>query len=150
MIVNTFIITPKPEWRDAACFTHNDDAARMEMALPEKYKPLFRYLLSDNLNDLMDNRDHRKAYNIMASAVISGREGTWFSHTGECLQHIIRKTFYDTLLILHDDYNQFKYDYCIVVLSKEIISEKRWEELRHIKPPNGNGKVLTANFRNGT
>ena len=37
-----------------------------------------------------------------------------FSSKGDCLQHVLRKIFYDTLLIIQNDYNPFKYDYCIV------------------------------------
>ena len=147
MTVNTFIITPKDEWRDEACYTRTEYAARMEFTLPEKYKPLFVNLIKDiSLNDLMDNRDHKRAYEIMAQAMVSGVEGVWYSPHGDCLFHVLRKTFYDTLLIIHGDYNPFKYDYCIVVLSKDVISERRWEELYLNGNARLNGKVLIGNF----
>ena len=34
MIVNTFIITPKDEWRDEVCYTRVQYAMKMESALP--------------------------------------------------------------------------------------------------------------------
>ena len=58
----------------------------------------------------------------------------------------LRKTFYDTLLIIHGDYNPFKYDYCIIVLSKDLISERRWEELYLNGNAHFNGKVLIGHF----
>jgi hypothetical protein len=148
MIQNTFIITAKDEWRDEACYMRAEYAARMEFTLPEKYRPLFANLIKDiSLNDLMDNRDHKRAYEIMAQAMVSGTEGTWYSPHGDCLLHVLRKTFYETLLIIHGDYNPFKYDYCIVVLSKDVISERKWEELYlNGNSHPGNGKVLIGSF----
>ena len=152
MIVNTFIITPKPEWRDASAYTRCDEAMRMAFILPEKYRNLFRYLIRDSLNDLMDIRNHRKAYDIAARAAFSGEEGTWFSHRGECLFHILRRTFYDTLLIIRNDYNPYSFDTSIVVLSQETMTEGEWETLVHwnreppISTDKRNGKVFIGNF----
>jgi len=152
MIVNTFIITPKDEWRDEACYTRTQYAAKMELMLPERYRPLFSTLIKDqSLNDLMDNRDHKRAYEIMAQAMVSDKEGPWLSHKGESLQHILRKTFYDTLLIIHGDYNPRKYDYFVVALSREVISEKTWEEKTGWEftgkiQRRVNGQVLIGNF----
>jgi hypothetical protein len=121
--------------------------------LPGKYQPLFAALIKDiSLNDLMDNRDHVRAYDIMAKAMVSEKEGPWCSHKGECLLHSIRKTFYDTLLIIHNDYNPYKYDYVIVTLSREIISERRWEKYcgntgTSYTRDHANGHVVIGNFQ---
>jgi len=149
MLVDTFIITPKPDWRDASAYTTADEAIRMETLLPEKYRPLFAYLIRESLNELMDNRDHVKAYEVMARAVVSGREGPWYAKNGESLQQVIRKTFYDTILVIHNDLNPFKYDYFIVVHSKEVYTEVEWEAKRRL---NGepyhkeNGQFLVGHF----
>jgi hypothetical protein len=149
MLVDTFIITPKPDWRDASAYTTADEAIRMETLLPEKYRPLFAYLIRESLNELMDNRDHVKAYEVMARAVVSGREGPWYAKNGESLQQVIRKTFYDTILVIHNDLNPFKYDYFIVVHSKEVYTEVEWEAKRRL---NGepyhkeNGQILVGHF----
>lgn len=148
MLVDTFIITPKKEWRDASAYTTADDAFRMETLLPEKYRPLFAHLIQESLNDLMDNRDHVKAYEVMARAMVSGRDGQWYTKKGECLQHILRKTFYDTLLIIHNDYNSYKYDLLIVVHSREVLAEAAWEVKRDLNLSDRphNGRVLIGHF----
>jgi hypothetical protein len=149
MLVDTFIITPKPDWRDASAYTTADEAIRMETLLPEKYRPLFAYLIRESLNELMDNRDHVKAYEVMARAVVSGREGPWYAKNGESLQQVIRKTFYDTILVIHNDLNPFRYDYFIVIHSKEVYTEVEWEVKRRL---NGgtyhkeNGQILVGHF----
>jgi hypothetical protein len=149
MLVDTFIITPKQEWRDASAYTTADEAIRMETLLPEKYRPLFAYLIRESLNELMDNRDHVKAYEVMARAVVSGREGPWYAKNGESLQQVIRKTFYDTILVIHNDLNPFRYDYFIVIHSKEVYTEAEWEVKRDL---NGgtyhkeNGQILVGHF----
>ena len=142
MLVDTYIITPKKEWRDQAASTTKYDAVCMEALLPEKYRPLFARLIQDSLNELMDNRDHVKAYEIMARAMVSGQEGPWYAKSGESLQQAIRKTFYDTLLIIRNDYNPFKYDYFIVVHSEEAYAEAEWEAKRDLNDRPHNGRVL--------
>jgi hypothetical protein len=152
MLVDTFIITPKPEWRDLSAYATADDALRMEALLPEKYRPLFAHLIQGSLNDLMDNRDHVKAYEVMAKAVVSGREGPWYTKKGECLQHVLRKLFYDTLLIIHNDYNIYKYDLVIAVHSREVLTEAEWEVKRDLngrstdRTTPHNGQVLIGHF----
>jgi hypothetical protein len=142
MLIDTYIITPKKEWRDQAASTTKYDAVCMEALLPEKYRPLFARLIQDSLNELMDNRDHVKAYEIMARAMVTGVEGPWYAKSGESLQQAIRKTFYDTLLIIRNDYNPFKYDYFIVVHSEEAYAEAEWEAKRDLNDRPHNGRVL--------
>jgi hypothetical protein len=83
--------------------------------------------------------------------MLSGHGALWYPDNGtDSLQHILRKTFYDTLLIIKNDYNPYKYDYFIVVLSNEVISEHEFELCRYPKG-NGytrrkNGQVLICNF----
>ena len=77
------------------------------------------------------------------------REGPWYTKKGECLQHVLRKLFYDTLLIIHHDYNIYKYDLVIAVHSREVLTEAEWEVKRDL---NGepyhkkNGRVLVGHF----
>ena len=149
-VVNTFIITPKPEWRDAACLTTYEAKGVMAHMLPVKYQPLFKSLVKDSLNDVMDNRDHKKAYSLLAEAMLIGGSETWYAKdTDDCLLHVVRKTFYDTLMILRGDYNPCKYDYVIVTLSKDVISERTWEATvngKNYSRTRNNGHVLVGNF----
>lgn len=150
MIVNTFIITPKQEWRDATCLTTYEAKGVMAHMLPDKYRTLFKSLVKDSLNEVMDNRDHKKAYSLLAEAMLAGGGEAWYAkNTGDCLLHVVRKTFYDTLMILRGDYNPCKYDYVIVTLSRDVISEKIWQEGftgKSYSRTRNNGHVLVGNF----
>jgi hypothetical protein len=57
-------------------------------------------------------------------------EGVKFSdrYRGECLQQIIRKTFYDTLLIIENDFSLEKENRFIVVNSNQVLTEEQWEK----------------------
>lgn len=49
-------------------------------------------------------------------------------YRGECLQQVLRKTFYNTLMIIQDDFNQDKCNQFIVVMSDSVITEAQWEK----------------------
>ncbi|MCX8110163.1 MAG: hypothetical protein N3D15_02810 [Syntrophorhabdaceae bacterium] len=145
MIVNTFIITPKPEYRQALMATSDIQKNILASMIPERYRPLFKSIVKDSVNDIMDNRDHQKAYKIMAEAMLTGYGSLWhLNNNKDSLQHVLRKTFYETLLIIKNDYNPFKYDQFIVVASSEVISEQEYES--PIKTKGDNGRVLKCDF----
>ena len=154
MLVHTFIITPKQEYRDALITTSPLQKSIMAALIPEKYQPLFKSIVKDSVNDIMDNRDHRQAYATMAEAMLTGQGALWYPATGtDSLPHILRQTFYDTLMIVRNDYNPYKFDQFLVVLSHEVISEHQWASCRYPKN-NGytkNGRILLCDFsRTGT
>lgn len=151
MLVNTFIITPKPEYTDALIITSHLQKITMASLIPEKYRTLFKSIVKDSVNNIMDNRDHQRAYSIMAEAMITGYGALWYPDTGaDSLQQIIRRTFYNTLLIIKNDYNPYKYDYFIIVLSQEVISEHAFESCRYPKhngyKKRNNGQILVCDF----
>jgi len=47
-------------------------------------------------------------------------------YRGNCLKQVLRKIFYDTLLIIENDYNPYKYNEFIVVGSSKIMTEIEW------------------------
>ena len=144
MLVHTFIITPKLPYREALMMTSDSQTCFMAALIPEIYRPLFKRIVKESINDIMDTRDHQKAYATMAEAMLTGYGELWYPSKGtEPLQDVIRRTFYDTLLILRNDYNPYTFDQFIVVLSSEIISEQEWEMSRHPQKTN----VVTGNFR---
>lgn len=130
-LVDTFIITPKPQWRDAAALTNDIDIQNMLPYIPQYYHRLLSALLQEfvSLNTIMDNRDKEKTLEVLYRAREFETEGVWFSdrQRGQCLQQVIRKAFYDTILIIENDYNPYKYDQFIVVLSNEVVTESKWE-----------------------
>ena len=147
-LVDTFIITPKPQWRDIT------DIQKMLPYIPQSYHRLLSALLQEfeSLNTIMDNKDKEKVFEVFFLAREFEKDGICFSdrRRGPCLQQILRKTFYDILLIIENDYNPYKYDLFIVVMSQDVISELKWERsMKHISIGrfNNNGKVLNFKVR---
>jgi hypothetical protein len=130
-LVDTFIITPKPAWRDRVCLATDEAVNQLSEAIPFRYRPLFNVLMATCtcLNHLLDTKDKRKTLDIMETAEQYEFYGVKFSsrYRGECLQQVLRKTFYDTLMVIQDDFNQDKYNHFIVVMSNSIITETQWE-----------------------
>jgi len=130
-LVDTFIITPKPEWRDAVCLGTKEAVKQLSEAIPFRYRALLNLLMltSTCLNDLLDTRNRRKTLLIMEVAAFYDFHDVKFSsrYREECLQQVLRKTFYNTLMIIENDYNPDKFNQFIVVMSNEIITEAEWE-----------------------
>ncbi len=158
-LVDTFIITPKQEWRDAAAITNEIDIQRMLPYIPQYYHRLFSALLQEfeSINTIMDNKNKERTLEVLYRARDFETEGVYFSdrRRGQCLQQVIRKAFYETLLIIENDYNPYKYDQFIVVMSQEVVTESKWERnMKHTyislagRFHNGNnGKVLSFKAR---
>lgn len=131
-LVDTFIITPKPEWRDTVCLGTDEAIAQLSEAIPFRYRHLFKVLMAtcNCLNMLLDTRDRNKTLAILelASEYESAEMKFSSRYRGECLQQVLRKTFYDTLMIIADDYNPDKFNQFIVVMSDSIITEAQWEK----------------------
>ena len=151
MLIHTFVITPKPEYREALMVTSHLQKSILAALIPEKYRTLFKSIVKDSVNDTMDNRDHQKAYATMAEAMLTGHGALWYPDNGaDSLQHLMRRTFYETLLIIKNDYNPYKYDQFIIVLSQEVISEHEFESCRYPKSNaytrRNNGHILLCDF----
>ncbi len=131
-LVDTFIITPKPAWRDAVCLNTEEAAKQLSEAIPFRYRHLFKVLIltCNCLNTLLDTRDRKKTLAIMEKASEYETAEIKFSsrYRGECLQQVLRKTFYNTLMIIQDDFNQDKCNQFIVVMSDSVITEAQWEK----------------------
>lgn len=80
------------------------------------------------MDRIMDNRDYEMAFAVWKTARAFEKDGVAFRrrYREECFQQVIREIFYDTLLILENDYNPEKYNYFVVVHSRDIVSEKNW------------------------
>ncbi|HPC67677.1 MAG TPA: hypothetical protein PLL96_10385 [Syntrophorhabdaceae bacterium] len=150
MIVNTFIITPKKEYTETLMATSEHQKSILAALLPEKYRDLFKSIVKDSVNEIMDNRDYKKAYRIMAEAMLTGNGSLWYpDNRSDSLQQVLRKTFYETLLIIKNDYNPYKFDQFIVVFSSEVITEKQYESICYPKKHNNKkagGQILMCDF----
>jgi len=100
--------------------------------IPVKYEMMLRSLINEFncLDYIMDNRtDYKKTCEVFKVAGEYETDEIRFSdrYRGECLQQIIRKTFYDTLLIIENDFNWDKCNWFIVVRSNNVIIEEKWK-----------------------
>ena len=127
-LIDTFIITPKREFIHCMSKRNIDEIVKM---VPDKYKMMLCSLIDrfNCLDFIIDNRsDNERAIEVFLLAERYETKHVKFSdrYRGECLQQIIRETFYDTLLILENDFNQDKFNYFIVVRSNNVITEDKW------------------------
>ena len=127
-LVDTFIITPKREFINCMGIQKIDEIVKM---VPDKYQMMLYPLINrfNCLDFIMDNRSNYER--TIEVTLVASRYKTKYvrfsdRYRGECLQQIIRKTFYDTLLILENDFNQDKFNYFIVVRSNNVITEEKW------------------------
>lgn len=127
-LVDTFIITPKKQWERPLYF---EEKEIIISHVPLPYRPMLKALLDTYgyMDRIMDNRDYEMAHAVMETARSFERKGVVFRrrYREECLQQVVRTIFYDTLLIIENDYNPEKYNYFVVVHSRHIVSEKQWQ-----------------------
>lgn len=148
-LVDTFIITPKKQWERLLYMKDGNETIVSYVPLP--YRPMLKRLLDTfgYMDRIMDNRDYEMAYAVWKTARAFEKDGVAFRrrYREDCLQQVIRTTFYDTLLIIENDYNPEKYNYFVVVHSRDIVSEQNWRS--HISEDqsflNKTMESLTAN-----
>lgn len=128
-LVDTFIITPKKQWERLLYMKDGKDTLISHVPLP--YRPMLKELLDTfgYMERIMDNRDYEMAYAVWKTARPFEKAGVVFRrrYREECLQQIVREIFYDTLLIIENDFNPDKYNYFVVVHSRDIVSEREWQ-----------------------
>ena len=133
-LVDTFILSSRMRWMPIINNPSDIDMQMMVQAVPPKYRMMFRALLVrfNSLDIIMDNRDCDASNRIfqVADPYQTGDVKFWDRYRGDCLQQIIRKVFYDTLLIVENDYNPEKYNYFICLQSNLVISKSHWATCR--------------------
>ena len=126
-LVDTFIITPKKEW---AQLLYREEKETIVSHVPLPYRSMLKALLDTfgYMDRIMDNRDYEMAYAVWMTARSFEKKGVVFRrrYREECLQQVVRTIFYDTLLIIENDFNPEKYNYFVVVHSRDIVSERQW------------------------
>lgn len=130
-LVDTFVLAPKSNWIEALDCIDDENLNLILRAVPQKYRMMLRALLVryGTLDAIMENRDHVHALRVFEAAEPFETDEIKFTdrNRGECLQQIIRKTFYDTLMIVEDDNNPDKYNYFICLRSNQVISVQLYE-----------------------
>ena len=128
-LVDTFIITPKKQWEQLLYVQENNET--IASCAPLSYRPMLKALLDTYgyMDRIIDNRDYEMAYAVWETARSFEKEVVVFRrrYREECLEQVVREIFYDTILIIENDYNPEKYNYFVVVHSRDIVSEKEWQ-----------------------
>jgi hypothetical protein len=125
-LVDTFIICMKKEWNECG-FEKKDKFAA---AVPEEYQPMFRGLLETyQLGEIIDTQNYEKSKKVYEIAYEYESDEVTFSsrYRGECLQQILRRVFFDTIMIIQNDFDWDKNNQFFVVNSKEVITEDQWK-----------------------
>jgi hypothetical protein len=129
-LVDTFVVVSKYAWMNGINGSSEKDLRDILNAVPDKYRMMLRALLVkfESLDAVLENRNTDHAGKVIKAAEPYETDEVKFIHRyrGECLQQIIRTTFYDTLLILKNDYNPDKSNYFIILRSNEVITEEHW------------------------
>ena len=129
-LVDTFIVASRPEWMDVLDCPDQIQLKMILDAIPAKYRLMLQGLIREfqSLDLILDTRDPSHAGKVMQVALAYESEDVLFSHRyrGQCLQQIIRTTFYQTLQIIQNDFNHDKYNNFYVTRSNLVISEHQW------------------------
>jgi hypothetical protein len=128
-LVDTYVIRMKDEWSQKQNeLTFKDFAKEAVLAVPEKYQEMLRVLLKDHfMQDIMNNVTWREHwYEIVEPAIQLETKDLRITsrYREESLMQILRKTFYDTLLIIENDYDHNKENKFVVVLGDPITEEQ--------------------------
>ena len=130
--IDTFIICLKNEWHNVARSPRKQDIFKLVNAVPKKYRIMFRKLIEEigSLDQIIDTGKFDMGIEAFLVASEYETEDVKFSdkYQGECFQQIIRKTFYDTLLIVENDFPSDKCNQFIVVNSNQMLTEEQWEK----------------------
>ncbi len=131
-LVETYVLKQKEDFVE---LIHDQENQLIELSksIPLEYHEMFQGICGIiNLNQIMEvsKNDHvlylllRRIADRYAPLLFDSR----FRET--CLKSLIRKAFYDTLLIVENDCNEMKFDcYVIVDSHSKIITESQLVEL---------------------
>lgn len=131
-LVDTFIITQTNEFKNMCNEEpHIDNIKYIFSKVPIRYHKMLKVLMDEfceELDFIMDRSNFDKVYELIENletddAIFSDR------YRGNCLQQILRKEFFDTLLILQNDLDMDKVNKFIVVRAgrDDIITEEKWK-----------------------
>jgi hypothetical protein len=128
-LVDTYVIRMKDEWSQKQHELNWNDFAEVAVpAVPEKYQEMLRILLKNHfMEEIMNNVTWREHwYEIMepASNLETKDLRITSRYREESLMQVLRKTFYDTLLIIENDYDHNKENKFFVVLGDPISEEQ--------------------------
>lgn len=131
-LVDTFVIVPKNNYWREIIFNLEDEENKNKVlkAVGKKWRPILKLLIEhfDELNEIVE-QNSKNADKI--ESILEDNGFCWGDYhnrfRGKCLRQVLRKAFYKTLLIVQNDYDPYKENKFIILVSDEVISEKEWE-----------------------
>lgn len=133
-LVDLFVMKLKPEWQERKdeCKSRGDEIIlnkRMVVAIPVPYRSMLTHLLERYSLEAIASTERDREYwgRIWDEASKYETNEIRFARRfrDESLMQIIRKTFFDTLLIIEDHYDSEKQN-CFLVTYGDPSSEEEW------------------------
>jgi len=127
--VNTFIITPKKEWLFDLRATDKKSKRRLVQAMtPKWHSSLFLRLLRmfPNAMELIDCVDYN-AYDRLEMINKEFTKNRIDIHYYYYLLHDIRKVFFNTIMIIKNDFNISDFDKFVVVYSDDVCTDEQFQ-----------------------
>jgi hypothetical protein len=121
-LVDKFYIKLKPAWEAV------DDFNKIYEQIPPEYHPMFGKLWNEfhNLEDIMSHENVDALCGILAPLE---KDGVFFfsRYREDCLSQFLRKTFFDTVMIVSNQYNERKLNIFIVLKSSSLLDVYLYE-----------------------
>lgn len=133
-LVDTFILSPKKRWREIIRnLNYDENKDRVLRLVGKKWKSVLELLIDyfDDLNEIVESNEENanKIEDILVNNGLCW--GVYHDrYRGNCLQQVLRKKFYNTLLIVQNDFGPYKANKFIILNSDEVITEEEWENTR--------------------
>lgn len=137
-LVDTFLISLKHEWRNMDWLVENGKYNRAVLeAIPVKYRNMMECFMREesenttcifwSLKELIANYNLDRAYKIIQKY---GLKWSDFDarYRKNCFRQMLRRTFFNTLVIIRNDNNPDKCNRYYVSTSDEVITEQEWKK----------------------
>jgi hypothetical protein len=139
-LVDLFVMKLKPEWQERKdeCKSRGDEIIlnkRMVISVPAPYRQMFTHLLERYSLEAIVSTERDREYwgRVWDAAAPYETNELRFARRfrDESLMQIIRKTFFDTLLIIENHYDSEKQN-CFLVTYGNPISEEEWPRTKSV------------------
>lgn len=127
-LADTFIVRLKPEFRDASI-------EKLMPHIPSQYHQMFA-ILWDHYASLEHILDTDNMARIEAMNIEESPPHVVFAHRyrGECLQQILRQTFFETLLIIQNVYSPWKHNFFYALRENEACEVRVFQHWQSYRP----------------
>ncbi len=122
-LVETYVVRQK---KDFVEMLHNQENCIEQLStyIPNDYRKMFAGMCEViSMNQLLEVSKNDHVLYLLLRKIAEKYEPLLFDSRFRegCLKSLIRHAFYDTLLIVENDYNEMKFDYYVIVDSNSTV-----------------------------